>query len=280
MKVPERYNYIAAFLTLGCNLGCTYCLNGHAARLTNREEISGEEWVFGLNRLDIRKDVPITLEGGEPTMHPDFYKIIEKINHPIDILTNLQFDIDEFINKVDPTWLNKKRHLSYKSIRASFHPERMDLEETLGKAVKLQNKGFNIGLFALNLPENIEQNMIITEKAREERIYFFIKDFLGKRDGRLFGHFKYPDALSGRKKDVLCRIKELLIAPDGNVYRCHRDLYTAENSVTNLLLNNFQIEDIFRPCKAYGSCNPCDVKLKTNRFLEMGSCSVEIKMVS
>ena len=280
MKVPERYNYIAAFLTLRCNLGCTYCLNAVSTLAKERVELSGDKWIFGLNRLNIREDVPITLEGGEPTKHPDFYKIVEKVKHPIDILTNLQFDVDEFINKVDPVWFNKKRHLSYKSIRASFHPERMDLEVTLGKAVKLQNNGFNIGLFALNLPENIEQNMIMTEKAREEKIYFFIKDFLGKRDGRLFGHFKYPDALNGHKKEVICKIKELLIAPDGNVYRCHRDLYADENSVTNLLLKNFQIEDIFRPCKVYGSCNPCDVKLKTNRFLEMGSCSVEVKMAS
>lgn len=280
MIIPEGYNYIAIFLTLRCNLGCSYCINGNSTVVRERDEINGDEWVQGLNRLKIKKDTPISLEGGEPTMHPDFYQIIERVNHPIDILTNLQFNIDAFINRVDPYWLCNGTHPSYKPIRASFHPERMDLEKTLEKAAKLQNAGFEIGLFSLNLPESIESNMLMAERAREERIYFFIKDFLGQRDKRVFGHYKYPDALGGEKRHVNCRIKELLVAPDGNIFRCHRDLYAAENSIHHLLSGEFVIEDIFRPCTEYGTCNPCDVKLKTNRFLQMGSCSVEIKETS
>jgi hypothetical protein len=35
--------------------------------------------------------------------------------------------------------------------------------------------------------------------------------------------------------------------------------------------------DEFRDCYYYGSCNPCDVKVKTDRFQKFGHTSVEIK---
>ena len=33
----------------------------------------------------------------------------------------------------------------------------------------------------------------------------------------------------------------------------------------------------FRDCNRFGECNPCDVKLKNNRFQQFGTCSVTIK---
>lgn len=275
IKIPSRYNYIATFLTLKCNLNCSYCLNDNSGVIRKRNEMSADEWIKGLNRLET--NLPPVLEGGESTLHKGFYDILEKARHPFDILTNLQFDVDKFVRKVNPEWLNKGQHPSYKSIRASFHAKQMGLENTINKAVKLQDAGFDIGLFALNLPETTEANMRMAEEARQNKIYFFIKDFLGYRNERLFGHFKYPKALDGIKKDTLCRLKELIISPDGEIYRCHRDLYHAENSIGHLLDEDFKIKDEFQPCSNYGLCNPCDVKEKTNRYLQMGNCQMEIK---
>ena len=270
-------NYIAAFLTLNCNLGCSYCINNDQELKRNRDEISSDQWIEGLNRLKIRPDLAITLEGGEPTSKKGVYEILEKVQHPLDLLTNLQFDVNEFIKNVDPKWLNRRDDVpGYKSIRASYHPEKMQLEDTIEKAVRLQNAGFKIGLFSLNIPESTEDNMRMAEAARENRIYFFIKDFLGERDGRLFGAFKYPNGLDGIAKKADCRIKELLIDPQGDIYRCHKFLYQAKDPKDNLLNENLKIEYDFKPCNDYGFCNPCDLKLKTNRFLQMGTCSVEI----
>lgn len=279
IKVPERYNYVPAFLTLRCNLGCSYCINANGDLVRSRGELSTEQWIDVLNRLELREDLPITLEGGEPTTHPGFYDIIDNLKNGnrVDILTNLQFDVDKFIERVDPRRLFRGKSPAYKSIRASYHSERMDLEDTIKRATKLQDAGFKIGLFSLNLPESTESNMAMAEAARQNGIYFFIKDFLGEKEGKLYGHFMYPDGLDGKAKKVMCRNKELLIAPDARVYRCHRDLYAGESSIGSLLDEDFEIEDEFRPCDKYGLCNPCDIKLKTNRFLQMGSCSVEIQ---
>ncbi len=278
VRVSDAINYVPAFLTLDCNLSCSYCINDDSGVVKERSMMSPEEWVRGLNRLKLKKDLPITFQGGEPTAYLGFYEVINKINHPIDILTNLQFNIDEFISMVKPERLHKGRKPYYKSIRVSYHSQSMEAGETLDRIVKLQDAGFNIGLFALNLPELTEANMEMSELAREKNVYFFIKDFLGKRDDRLFGFYRYPEALDGEKKDAYCRSRDLLTAPDGKIYRCHRDLYHAENSIAHILDKDLKAEYKFRYCSNYGECNPCDIKEKTNRFLQQGFSTVEINI--
>lgn len=275
ITVPERYNYIGAFLTLRCNLKCPYCINKHST-LNERKELDADVWVKILNSLDIPESLNITIEGGEPTLLNGFFDIINNIKKPVDMLTNLQFDVDEFIKKIDPRFFNIGKKLGYKSIRVSYHHQ--DQIELLSKAVKLQNEGFSVGIFSVNSPDKIDKNMEMAERCRKAQMYFYTKDFLGYFNGQLYGYYKYPNSVMAEStKKVYCRIKELLIAPDGNCFRCHRDLYADENTIGNILDKDFIIKDIFRECTNYGNCSPCDVKLKTNRFLEMGSCSVEIK---
>ena len=67
----------------------------------------GHLWIKGLNRIQTPKNLPITLQGGEPTFHPDFYRIVRKIRKDlnIDLLTNGLFDVDTFMKKIPPTRL-------------------------------------------------------------------------------------------------------------------------------------------------------------------------------
>ncbi len=280
IKLPKSYTYAEAYLTLRCNLNCSYCINNVSDVKRKRKELNVEEWVGALNKINFG-EVPLTLGGGEPTIHKGFFKILEKLNPniKIDLLTNLQFDVDEFIDKVDVNRFNKIKNPAYRSIRASYHIESMDPNELVLKVKKLQDNGFSIGIFGLNHPKNLEENMQMSELTRKEQIYFFVKDFLGEYENNIFGHFRYPDAIKGKKKNCECKINEFLIAPDGDVYRCHRDLYHNENPTENILNPNFEIKDIFRSCNEYGGCNPCDVKEKANRFLKAGNCSVEIKNI-
>lgn len=279
IAIPKSYNYVAVFLTLKCNFACTYCINTKGGRLSRvREELTAEQWDKCLGRLKIPCDIPITLSGGEPTTHLEFYDIIERLDHPIDLLTNLSFNEIDFIAKIDKRKMFRSNVEGYKSIRVSFHPDWMRIDKTIEKMKLLQNAGYHVGLFSLNFPSNTESNLKLAEEARKNKVYFFIKDYLGDYGEHLFGHFKYPKGMSRQNsKTVLCKTKELLIGPEGSIFRCHRDLYTNENPLGSLLDDSFEIEDEFRECNKYGFCNPCDIKLKTNRFLQMGSCSVEIK---
>jgi hypothetical protein len=104
--------------------------------------------------------------------------------------------------------------------------------------------------------------------CEKEEIVYKEKEFLDSAHGT----YKYPDAVTGKKNvEVKCYPSEMLFAPDGKLYRCHHFLYAEK-------------EHTWHPggvlaCKDFGLCNPCDVKLKTNRLQQDGHCSVRIEHV-
>ncbi len=282
IKLPDRYNYIACFLTLECNLKCPYCINlfnsGNRHKKTN---IPGKNWAEGLNRLVCPDNLPVTLQGGEPSLHPDFIRIIKDIKESlqIDILTNLSFDIEKFIKEIPPSRL--RRNALYPNIRVTYHPYHNDLDDLVRKVLIMQQAGFSIGIFGILHPK-VKQEVLNAQKiCLDSGIDFRTKEFLGEYGGQILGTYLYPDVAGNiNRKKCLCRTSELIIGPDGHIYRCHHDLYKDFCSVGNLLAPDLTITDIFRQCSEFGDCNPCDVKIKTNRFQIYGHSSVEIKDIT
>lgn len=278
INIPENYNYIGVFLTFACNIRCSYCINYFEQDIIKRKIISGENWVEGLNRIVSRDDLPITLQGGEPSLHPDFIYIINNLRAElnIDILTNLQFDVEEFIKNVHPDRI--KRQSPYASIRVSYHPEQMNLEEIIKKTLRLLEAGFSIGIWGVTHPLYEKVILKAQSKCQKLGIDFRTKEFLGEYNGKLYGSYKYSGACEKKfKKKVQCKTTEFLLDAKGDVFCCHSDLYAGINPIGNILDSRFQIEERFRDCSKFGHCNPCDTKVKTNRFQQHGHTSVEIK---
>jgi len=276
--IPENYNYIAVFLTLACNLKCAYCINRYGNDEAAKKHLSGKEWVEGLNRIVSRDDIPLTLQGGEPSLHKDFIYILNNIKPGlnIDILTNLQFDGNGFIRKVDPERI--KRKAPYASIRVSYHPSEMALEPLTKKVLKLQDAGFSIGIWGVMHPSQEDDILKARERCKSLGIDFRLKEFLGAYNGRMYGTLKYEGACDkGATRTVLCKTTELIIGSEGGVYRCHSDLYEGRPPIGDISDPAFRIEDVFRVCRYYGRCNPCDIKVKTDRFQQFGHTSVEIR---
>lgn len=278
LKIPDSYNYVGVFLTFNCSLGCSYCINNFENKVKNRPQIRGKDWVDCLNRLASRPDLPVTLQGGEPTVHPDFFYIINNIKPElnIDVLTNLEFDIDDFMSKVGPNRI--KRDAPYASIRVSYHPEKMKLDELLPKVLKMLDNGYSLGIWSVLHPAYEKHIKEAQELAQSQGIDFRFKEFLGEYEGKLYGTYKYDDACSKQtKKNVTCKTTEFLIDPGAKVFKCHHDLYKDKDSIGKLSDPNFKIKEIYWPCDSYGFCNPCDIKVKTNRFQQFGHTSVDIK---
>jgi MoaA/NifB/PqqE/SkfB family radical SAM enzyme len=276
--IPESHNYLAVFLTLACNLRCSYCINRFETGRLEKNRLSGEDWVRGLNRIVSRDDLPLSLQGGEPSLHPDFYYILNNIRRDlnIDLLTNLQFDIEKFIRNVDPDRI--KRKAPYASIRVSYHPETMKLEPLVQKVLRMQEAGYSIGIWGVMHPKQEKEILAAQAYAKGRGIDFRTKEFLGEYEGKMYGTFKYEGACDRTFEErVLCRTTELIIGPSGGIYRCHSDLYEQRQPVGSIMDPGYQIDDTFRPCEVFGHCNPCDVKVKTNRFQVFGHTSVEIR---
>ncbi|KPK77903.1 MAG: hypothetical protein AMJ79_01675, partial [Phycisphaerae bacterium SM23_30] len=264
---------------MACPYHCDYCINAFESdQHRNWPMMPGADWIRGLSRLTNldRPDglVPVTLQGGEPSVHPDFYEIINGLPKQIriDILTNLCFDVGEMIRRVDPHRL--RREAPYASIRVSYHPDQVDLEELLAKTHRLLEADFHVGIWAVGHPDWADHIGAVQERARREGIDFRIKEFLGTAHGKLYGTYKYPDACSLQTtRQVLCRTTELILGPDGSVYRCHHDLYEQFEPVGHILDPDFRMKGEFLPCDCYGHCNPCDIKIKTNRLQQFGHTS-------
>jgi MoaA/NifB/PqqE/SkfB family radical SAM enzyme len=247
-------------------------------QIGRRKTLSGEAWADGLNRLVIgRDDLPVTLQGGEPTLHKDFYVLVDRVRPEIklDLLTNFMFDLDEFIARVDPKKFT--RQAKYAAIRASYHPGQNDIADLIEKTLKMAKAGFYVGLYTVATPSRSEHIAEIKQRCTNLGIDFRTKEYLGFDGTTWHGTYKYPGAIDQQEtRFCQCRTTELIIGPDGSIYRCHADLYAARSPIGHLLSESFSIEEIYRPCYVYGHCNPCDVKVKTNRFQEFGHTSVDI----
>lgn len=281
ITVTSDCNYIAAFLTMACPYRCSYCINEFESARRKWPTMSGDEWVTGLIRLaELDREtgpIPVTLQGGEPSFYPDFYHIINNLPERIhiDILTNLAFDVEKMIQRVDPARL--RRSAPYASIRVSYHPGQTTVDELFEKTHRMIEAGFSIGIWGVLHPDQAEHIQDVQARAIAEGIDFRTKEFLGFADDKLYGRYKYPDACTMTdSRRVLCRTTELLIGSDGNIYRCHHDLYEQSSPLGHLLDPQFRMVAEFRPCDCYGHCNPCDIKVKTNRLQQFGHTSVEI----
>lgn len=278
IKLPQKCNYIGVFLTFRCNLGCSYCIN-RFGEFNMAQEASTERWIEGLSKIPTRIDLPITLQGGEPTMHPGFYEIVTELYRRgkyMDLLTNGMFDVKEFCERVNPLVFERGRVAKYATVRFSYHLK-TNPSILLRNVEYMKEKGYSVGIWGLDYPGMKSQNREMEKKCRERGIEWRMKEFLGWYDRRLYGTYKYEGAIEGKRETVMCRTSELLIDPTGEIYRCHRDLYKGIGGIGNILEGRYVSPFLWRVCHNFGECNPCDVKIKYNRFQEWGHCSVEIR---
>ena len=278
--IPESFNYIGIFLTFRCPYRCSYCINqyGSAVHLAY-PEIQGNEWVRFFQRLP-RNDIPVTLQGGEPGLHNDFFSIVRDTLefHPVDILTNLAFDLDRFIAEIDPVRIN--RPAPYAPIRVSYHPEQFSLPFITEKVLRLMNAGFRVGLYGVTHPEQAALMEEADATCRRLGIDFRLKPFLGRYRGELYGQYTHPDACDGAAPRACeCATSELLAAPDGSIHRCHTFCYNHLEPIATIRDEHIVLTDSFSPCRLFGHCNPCDIKVKNNRFQQFGHTATRIRNI-
>ena len=278
--IPGPINYIAVFLTFSCMFRCTYCINFHGGDLVKGRRLNVEEWTRGLNRLVTRPDLPLTIQGGEPTTYKGFYEVINQIrtDSPIDLLTNLEVDATTFEKNIPNSRL--KRVSPYASIRVSYHHGQSDFKETTDRVKYLKDKGYSIGIWEVDHPAYHGEVIHRQQVAHSMGIDYRLKEFLGPYEGEVHGTMRYEGAVNSHwLRHCECRTSEMLIDPSGNIFRCHSDLYANRSSIGSLLDPDFNADRLnqWKPCAVYGKCNSCDVKIKTDRHQRYNWTSVEIK---
>jgi MoaA/NifB/PqqE/SkfB family radical SAM enzyme len=288
MIIPcESNSSWSVFLTLKCNFSCAFCIQKTAGKIPSYNLASGKDWISALNSIEDRrkrkflflnKVKKISLIGGEPTLHPDFFEIINSLDYDwnITITSNLgspAFDnISEFAKKL-------KRRRKFR-IHASFHEGPIDEIEFIKKIKGLKQAGILVNrIFTVCWPpDNLERfnqygrtfkaNGLFLEKQRyngfyKEKFYPFTGDeaaFEFKDNIKNYDEYSKGCSMTARK-EILCRMNKVLFAPDGTIYNCHYKLYSkSSDSYGNIFSTDAKVhipEDYF-PCSDYGFCNPCD----------------------
>ena len=260
LQLPDSLNYVGVFLTLECNLSCSYCINdpeqsGQRSILfpikvkRQRNSLTPVEWARALNRIPFREDLPITLQGGEPMLYwkgKGLGLVLSETPHYYDLLTNFALKPDVFAKSLNGQQGKLQRNAPYPSIRISYHAEEMNrawqgngFAELVERCAALSEHGFrvspdkaesDVGIYMVAHPQNHvtdEMKAVFTG-----RVPFETKEFLGIEEGELHGHYLYPFSTdlitSGIYPHTLnceCRTTELLLDPLGFVWGCHFFLY-------------------------------------------------------
>jgi len=280
VKVPYQYlshnPYWAGFLTLDCTSRCWYCIQ-HVCKSefkvarTNYESdrLSGEEWVNYYNSLQKFKGHRLGIIGGEPTLHPDFFDIVNGIKgYHITVTSNLTTDS---IGKFD-TKIKDKTDLR---INTSFHPSAISVADFSDRVHMLRSQGFHVDQIAM-VDTPFENYRKYALQFIERGISLYPQTFLGIIKGELFpssdstvvtnhgetgidNMVRYKEGFSCKEKnDVLCATNRFLVAPDGGIYRCHYHLYSKRDMQGNVREGTFPPSQDYVMCKDYGYCNPCD----------------------
>lgn len=154
----KRTGQIVTFIRLaGCNLRCCYCDTTYAFDLNKATEMSVEEIIDAVYKLNCSK---ITLTGGEPLIHKDVIQLLKRLgelNYQINIETNGSIDLRPFIQLRGRYNIDMFFTVDYKSIysgeNASMNANSfiyLDPNKDIVKCVIADKKDFDNALTYLN----------------------------------------------------------------------------------------------------------------------------------
>lgn len=127
------------FLVDWCNYKCTYCSVANRLRDTYSKEESHSKYKLVLERLDrIDSSFDMDIYGGEPTLHPNFNEILERLSNnkfcrSIEVKTNLSRSVDFYKNMFTHDKI---------SISASYHFE-YHSQAFIDKCIALKDSNFS-----------------------------------------------------------------------------------------------------------------------------------------
>jgi len=175
------------FVINTCQFRCKYCSvleDLPLVKKANPVHLKNYKQILKILKLKILPQYKIELQGGEPTLHPNFFNIIERLNEynnntQTEIITNLHKPLD-FYSKLDRKKYNKV------FLTTSFHPQYHNVEKYFEK-VKEINKYENISIRPnINLSDNKEYwEMTI------QLMDLFIKNNINFGTNKLFNAHKY-----------------------------------------------------------------------------------------
>ncbi len=246
-------------ITQNCNYRCPYCSQskGYTGKLQSADKKVIDSFINFLSKLDCEYEV--TISGGEPLMHPDFFDIIERINqtgHRVSVVSNFSFPLECY--KKIKTILGE----NFSELFVSLHlSEVKDKDEFINKAIEFNKIKGNTKFKIASVLTNSNSNEL---KEVMNRILPFNIEFELQYMRVNNAYVKYnKDANDLIKKFPVSKIKEIsntyskichsginfiFVYQNGDVYRCYSSRFNKVHSMGNIKDKNFKLYSKPIPC--------------------------------
>lgn len=183
-----------------CNYSCAYCYapKPHDITFNNNKNNKAfypstqqlvDSWKFVFDKYGMSR---IRLDGGEPTIYPNFYRILKELlnMHRLQINTNLSFDVEKFCDNSDPAKVR---------VDASLHCEYTKLDDFVKKLDYLKKYGYKMVVSYVAYPDFIN-NIPLAKKIiqNELNIPFIVHPYSG-----FYNDKQYPASYNEDEKSII-----------------------------------------------------------------------------
>ncbi len=202
-KLIEHEMECAIELLTKCNYHCEFC-SGPRMKKSIKRGYSNEDSSIVIDFFNnSNKTWLIGMSGGEPSIHPHFYKLIDslKLKHYFYFFTNLTFDVDKFIQTISSD------RVQY--IKASLHKE-ANIDEFLMKFDILHQNGYNPILIMVSTPDTFDRVEQVAEISKKRGYNFNLSTLEGPYRGR-----NYPNDYTREEESII----QKYIEEPGNLIR-------------------------------------------------------------
>lgn len=182
-----------------CNYNCAYCYAPKPQDITfgnNPNNVAKYEKTE--NIIDSWKKIydkygssRIRLDGGEPSIYPNFFEIIKELSkiHRLQMNTNLSFDVNKFCENTNPETIR---------VDASLHCEYTKLETFVEKLNVLKQKGYKLTVSYVGYPDFLENIPLAKKTIEAMHIPFFVHPYSGFYEDR-----QYPQSYTEQDKKFI-----------------------------------------------------------------------------
>ena len=194
-----------------CNYNCAYCYAPKPQDITFENNLNNvakyeklEKIIDGWKNIyDKYGSSRIRLDGGEPSIYPNFFEIVKELSkiHRLQLNTNLSFDVNKFCDVSNPETIR---------VDASLHCEYTKLETFVNKLNFLKQKGYKLTVSYVGYPDFLENIPLAKKEIEKMDIPFFVHPYSGFYEER-----QYPQSYTEQDKkfiyDIDCQSKTELV---------------------------------------------------------------------
>lgn len=259
--------FIDFIITQKCTLRCTYCSQSKAdAKVLNdapREVIEG--FFTMLQNLD--RDFEITITGGEPLLHPDFFEILQRLKQlgfKVAIVSNFSFPVKKYTEIVDILGEN----LSF--LMLSCHTSSAkNLDDYINRVLAVRSYTKSSTRMRVCAPlwdGNMAQLEYLKNKLTGEQIEFEAQHIRIKNKFISYSEqesefLKLCNAAPNKDLATFGRLcnagcLSAVIYENGKVYRCYSSRHIKTHYLGNVAQGNIDFYKNALPCPLFGCTCP------------------------